>query len=547
MKYFSHGIITSLMISFVTMSLNAQTTSVSSGVTFTNVSDAINFQRQLGEGLVGVAWLDYDADHDLDILITNSNGFKNGLFRNDGDEKFVDVSTEAGLSSLSGNSAVVVGDIDNDGYPDIFLSGTGGFVGPLQSPTKIYHNNGDGSFTDISDTANVPGAESALSAAMADINNDGYLDLFVTSPGHLGMLFPPATQHTDRLYLNNGNLTFTDITESAGVLGGLGSCVASFSDYNNDNLIDLFVGVCNDVTFQPTPLHLYRNNGDNTFTDVAALAGLDKLGYWMALAFGDIDNDGDFDLFATSTPLLNSLNNHILFRNNGDGTYTDITPSDITNSEFSWGATFVDFDNDTYVDLFYGGSLPAFGVIGPGLANPGRLFFNDGQGALIQNNAAHGLDLTNEYVTGIAQADFDNNGFPDFLIATSKYTVPDPVTGLPIVQGSGAPILMQNNANYNHWITIELKGINSNRMGIGARIDAYTIENGIKHQVREIRAGSSFASTETPWPTFGLAAESFTIIKISWPSGLIEWYPIFEVNKKYKFVEASGNSISKRP
>ncbi len=519
------------------------------GVTFTHLTSAINFQVEPGSGQVGLAWIDYDNDNDLDLFITNAAGFKNGLFRNDGKNHFTDVTTDAGFTTTSGNSAVTVGDIDNDGYPDIFLSGSGYLLGPKQSPTRLYHNNGNNTFTDITKKANMLGAETALSAAFADINNDGYIDLFITAPGHLGSLNPPAAQHKDRLYLNNGDLTFTDITKSAGVSGGLGSCSTTFSDFDKDGFIDLYVGTCNDINLSPTPFHLYRNNGNKTFTDIAKSVGLSKLGFWMSMTLGDIDNDGNIDLFSTnfgpSTP--SGPQDHALYHNNGDGTYNLSTPNAIATSEFSWGSSFADFDNDGFIDLFFTGAFPAFNMIGPGSANPGRLFFNNAQGGFIQKTSILGIDLSNTFTTGVAQADFDNNGFPDFIVGTSKYITIDPDTKKTTTHGNGKPVLMANNANKNHWLTIQLKGIKSNKMGIGARIDLHTFGHHPNlHQVREVRAGSSFASTETPWPTFGLGKNNFSMAKVAWPSGLTELYFIRKSNIKVTLIEDQGHFIKQR-
>ncbi len=354
------------------------------GTTFADASAQLaSFTRGVGEGYGGVGWLDYDRDGDLDLILTNEQSTalaenRSALFSNNGDGTFTDVSVQANAAVTTGNSSVVVGDIDNDGWPDIFMSGTGYFVGRSQSPTVLLHNQGPNAqgivtFENIADSAGVPGAETALSAAFGDIDNDGDVDLFVTAQGHLGIINPPAMQHRDKLYLNNGDLTFTDVSAAAGVDGGLGSCVASFSHFNDDEFIDLFVGICNEVNLLPTPWHVYVNNGDGTFTDVVASTQLDSLGFWMASAFGDIDNDGDFDIFSTN---LGGNNAHRLWRNNGDGTYVDIASDEMAFNFWGWGATFADFDNDGYQDLFYGGELTSRGGFGKG--NTGYLFMNDG-------------------------------------------------------------------------------------------------------------------------------------------------------------------------
>ncbi len=538
---------------FATMAQASATGAVpDSGTSFVQSGAFAGFERRNGESLGGLAWLDYDGDGDLDMISTNGAGVSSGLFRNDGDGVFTDVTESAGLVSLTGNSGIVVGDIDNDGFPDVFMSGEGNLAGPAQTQTRFFHNNGDGTFTDISDTANVPGGLTATSAAMADINNDGYLDLFIASQGHLGLAFPPGRQDTDKLYLNNGDLTFTDISESAGMFG-LGSCANSFSDYDNDGWMDIFVSVCNDVTFARTPVLVLRNNHDNTFTDVSQQAGLAIGGFWMSMSLGDIDNDGDFDLFATNfgpaNPLgigegVGLLNAHAMYRNNGDGTYTDIADETLGVNQFAWGSTFADFDNDGFLDLFFAGSLPPFGLVGPGpLSNPGHLFMNDHLGGFVQNDAVLDVDLSVDYVSGVSYADFDGNGFPDIAISRSVYLLPpDPVTGVREEAGSGEPVLLSNIGNGNGSLTVQLVGEQSNSMGIGAKIEVITRLN---HQHREVRAGSSFMSSETPWPVFGLGKSHKAFIKVSWPSGLIEWFVGYRGHKA-RLVEGTGLFQSNR-
>lgn len=497
--------------------------SIESGTSFNDASELLSsFIRFGAEGFGGIAWLDYDQDGDLDVFLPNGIGQANALFSNNGDGTFIDVSIAAKIQGFGGHSGVVVGDIDNDGYPDIFAGGEGFVAGEAQSPVALYHNNGDGTFTDIAQSAGVPGPETTFSSAMADINNDGLLDLFITGPGHLGSRFPPAVQHNDRLYLNNGDLTFTDITVEAGVEGGLGSCVASFSHYNDDNCIDLFVGTCNEVNIEPTPMHLYKNNCNGTFTDVAADANLDAKGFWMSTSHGDYDNDGDMDLFASNAgPLMSTP--HALYRNNGDGTYTDVATTELGLNEFAWGASFGDFDNDGFLDLTFAGSLPSGGVIGPGLGNTGHLFMNDRQGNLIEEQGGLGMNLENIFTSGLARGDFDGNGFLDVAIMTSGYTIPGSDGENDQIIPSEGPILLQNDGNGNSSATLRLRGRRSNSMAIGAKVEVFT---GGNKYLREVTAGSSFASNESPWIHVGLGKATKAKARVTWPSGLVEWHTV---------------------
>jgi hypothetical protein len=501
---------------------------VESGVEFTDVSELLSpWVRGRGEGYGGIAWLDYDLDDDLDMMLTNSKAFPNALMRNNGDGTFTDVTEDANALVTTGNSGIVVGDIDNDGYPDIFMSGSGFFSGPEQSQTVLLHNQGDGTFEDIAPTAGVPGAETALSAAMADINNDGYVDLFITAEGHLSFGGGGgAEQHEDRLYLNNGDLTFSDITESAGVQGGRGSCATSFSHFDDDEYIDLFVAICNDVTLAATPWHVYKNNGDETFTDVALNTGLTDPGFWMSSSFGDIDNDGDFDIFSTN---LGGGNRHRLWRNNGDGTYVNIASEEMGFNFWAWGSTIADFDNDTFQDLIYGGELPS--PFGPGKGNPTYLFLNNGDSRFTQNNEALGINMTSMGVTGISKADYDGDGFVDVAFMTAR-------TGdRPTV----APILLRNEGNNNNWLSIRLEGTVSNSMAIGARIEV--ISSTDEFQAREIWAGSSFVSSESPWPVFGLGIADSADAVVYWPSGSAEAFGGLDAGEMHHLIEGLGEEL----
>ena len=547
-----------------------------SGISFEDKSALLDFRRGGGEGLGGAAWLDYDKDGDLDLFITNSQNvgnlgsrFENGLFRNNNDGSFTDVSEQAGIKNGLGNTCVVVGDLDNDGYPDIVLCGDGNAVAPfIHSPVKVYRNQQDGTFLDISWKSRIRSGGTEWGAALADINNDGYLDLFIASPGHIPFVrgFGGGRAHPNKLYLNNGDLTFTDISQSAGITGlyvdeatGItasdGACAVGFSDYDVDNLVDIIVANCNAFKvgqriygkelLRATPFNLFRNNGDQTFTDVATEAGLDTLGFWMAMAFGDFNNDGHIDLFSTSTGTASDLLfPHALMRNNGDGTFTDITNNNLAETPFSWGATAADFDNDGDLDLFKAGSLPAFGVTDSD-ASPGEFFRNEGGNrGFVADLDATDIDLSSDNVSGVAQGDFNGDGFPDIVVIRSAFqTSLPPFYNFNFDIPNGQPVLLQNKGNSNGWLTIRPVGTTSNSMGIGARIEVFSPSNPRFRQVREVRAGSSFASSESPWPTFGLGPfpVSNYSVKVSWPSGLVEVFLSVSPGQIYDVVEGMGN------
>jgi len=528
------------------------------GVLFEDVSHLLPFEHSgNGEGLNGLAWLDYDNDGDLDLYLTNGVFSNNALLQNGGFGNFIDVTLDAGVAGGTGNSGIVVADIDNDGNADIFLTGEGHVMGPAQTPNILYYNNGDGTFSNITEQAGLSDATSALGATMGDINNDGFLDIFVAAPGHIPIAFPPAASYPNKLYLNNGDLTFTDISASAGIEGlyvdpgtGLtvtdGACVAGFTDFDKDNKMDILVGNCNAYPLMPfplpvraTPFNLYKNNGDNTFTDVAIEAGLGIPGYWMGLAFGDYNNDGNVDFFATSVGTFSPSGNllHAMLFNNGDGTFNNVAADvGVAEAPFGWGASSADYDNDGKLDLFTVGSLPPFGAIGPGPAggNPGKLYFNHGMNGFMDASAATNVDLSFDFTSGVAQGDFNNDGFSDLVVARAPWAIP----GTPLQNPNGKPLLLKNNGNNNNAINVKLIGTKSNRDGIGARVMVKTKHH--RKQIREKRAGSSMASSESPWLSFGIGFHKKANVKVKWPSGLVEVFKNVKAGKVKTLVEGSG-------
>ena len=490
-----------------------------------DVSPKLEFTRELGGdagGLAGAAWFDFNRDGFLDLFIPNVPGHSNALFRNNGDGTFSNVAAQAGVANGTGNSGAVAGDINNDGWPDLFLTYAGS--NPDDQHTKLYLNRGDGTFADITGSSGLLGERSSLSPAFADINSDGFIDIFITSLGTAPKL-PTSRQFKNKLYLNNGDLTFTDISASSGADTEFGACAAIFTRSDADQFPDLIIANCNNVNERPTPIELLRNNGNRTFTDVRSTAGLATSWFWQGLSVADYDNDGDLDFVVTS---FGAGTGHALYENQGNGTYLNRgAQARIASLEIGFGVSFADFDNDGFADLFMAGSLPiaGFNLIGPGRGNPGHLLMNNGDKTF---RKAATFDLASKFTSGVAVADFDNNGSPDVVVVTSKFAR----SGF---NPDGQPVLLQNAGTTNRWLTIRTVGTLSNRDGIGARV---TVSAGTLRQTKEVRAGSSLASMDSPWLTFGLRdAATADSIRIEWPSGLAQEFRNVPANQVFTATE----------
>lgn len=529
--------------------------------TFDNVSFKIPFDHQAmqfeGDGLTGVVWFDYNRDGWDDLFLPNGKTQKNALFRNNRDGTFTNVAAAAGVEDESGGgTGAAAADIDNDGFQDLLVLGNGGIspppsVGPPQ--LKLYRNKGDGTFEDITAASGLTGPKTQLSASFGDINNDGYLDVFMTGPGSFGPIFGPSDadpnvpiditqtnpqgkneQHRNQLWLNKGDNTFEDISLSSGVDTKFGSCVSMFTDYDNDGWIDLVVGDCNELSVYPTPIQLFRNKGNNTFENVSPTAGLSPVGYWMCMAPGDYDCDGDIDFFVTNfgkkangileeATTLKFDHPHALYRNNGNGSYTNVAAeAKVGHFEFGWGGIMTDLNNDGYADIVFAGTLadPRFGYVGPGFGNPGRLLVNKQDGTFADYSKSLNLDLSSTFASGIAHGDFDNDGFEDVLIATSA--LPKDLAAQPWQFDPSQPILLHNlgktSGNQNRWIKVRLEGTgDTNRDGVGARV---TVAAGNLLQAKEVYAGASFASMNSSFLNFGMGCHAKTdVIKVRWPNG----------------------------
>ena len=531
-------------------------------VQFTDITEAagIDFHLTCGgpgklyilESLCGgVAFLDYDNDGWMDLFFVNGStleqvregdGPPSRLYRNRGDGTFADVTAEAGLDFRSWGMGVAVGDYDNDGWADVYITHFSGGV--------LYRNQGDGTFRDVTAKTGVGNdGHWGTSAAFADYDSDGYLDLYVTNyiqldldnlpefgssalctyrgiPVYCGPRGLPGER--DRLYRNNGDGTFTDVTEKLNIdpnaYYGLG---VLWWDYDLDGDLDVYVA--NDST----PSVLYSNNGDGTFEEVGVMTGValsadgrEQAG--MGVDAGDYDNDGWPDLIKTN--FSHDTNN--LYHNDGDGWFSDLGGeagyARINLLFLGFGISFLDYDNDGWKDIFIanGHVYPQMDVhsLGTTYAQRDMLFHNLQNGRFDEVGQQSGPALKVERVgRGVARADFDNDGDLDLV-----------VTNL-----DASPILLRNEGgNRGHWLRIRTVGTVSNRDGFGARIKVVTE---LLTQTDEIRASSGYLTANDPRLHFGLGeATRVDLIEIRWPSGTVDKFENEKADQELVVEEGKG-------
>ncbi len=503
----------------------------------------------------GAAFVDYDNDGWMDVLVLCGSRFddpppdaSNRLYKNNRDGTFADVTLKAGLFRTGYAYGVTVGDYNNDGYDDLFITYWGQNV--------LYRNNGDGTFTDVTQQAGLlsPSSRFGTGCTFVDYNRDGKLDLFVSDyvgfdvtsvpragasgscnyggiPVNCGPRGLPYGRHS--LYRNNGDGTFSDVTSASGIgkaPGGYGLTSVAV-DFDNDGWPDIYVAC------DSTPSLLFHNNGDGTFSECGMEAGvalsedgMEQAG--MGVGIGDFMPDGSLDIvkthFSEDTP--------VLYRNDGRGNFRDVTLRSGLGEEtrfVSWGVGIVDLDNDGSPDIFWvtGGIYPEVDGKLPNapFKTPAVLFRNLGGGRFEELGPEAGPALTSVHCArGCAFGDFDNDGDIDILI----------------VNQNEPPSLLRNDVSgRNHWIKVKLAGVASNRSAIGARV---SLRSGDKVQTQEVLAQSSYLSVNDPRLHFGLGAIQWVDLEIRWPLGRVEKVSHVEANQLIFVTEGSGITRSEK-
>ncbi|MBN1660535.1 MAG: VCBS repeat-containing protein [Anaerolineae bacterium] len=415
-----------------------------------------------GDGL-GIAWGNYDGDDDADLFVAQGGvdgGEADILYANQGDGTFADSSAAGGVGDGGAGFGAAWADYDQDGDLDLY-------VARHNQPNLLYRNQGDGTFAEVGAAAGVDNPADNTAVAWADYDADGWLDLLV-----VGYWADHA------LYHNQGDGTFSNVAGPAGLAGSSqGGEGAAWGDYDDDGDPDLYIA-------QNGPNTLFRNNGDGTFTDVTAAAGVSDARFSRGTAWGDLDNDGDLDLYVTNYGEENAF-----YRNDG-GVFTNMSaPAGVNDPGNGIGVTLGDLDNDADLDVW---------VVNDG---PNALYLNNGDGTFAQHpGLTHSANAH-----GIASADYDGDGDLDAYVTN---------------RNDGPNLLYRNRGNGNHWLHVRTSGSYSNADGIGARVQV--VAAGLS-QIREVSGGSGFASQDSLPVEFGLGAYDGTVtVEVTWPSGVVD-------------------------
>jgi hypothetical protein len=516
-----------------------------SGISWVHVAGLSRMMHEPETMGAGCAFVDYDNDGWMDIYLVNSGPcdfytppqpLRNALYHNNRDGTFTDVTEKAGVPGNAYGMGVAVGDYDRDGFPDLYVT---------QYPRSIlYHNNGDGTFTDVTAKAGVAAPGWSTSAAWFDYDNDGRLDLFVCQyvkldtsiwcgnklTGERWYCRPTVYNSTPSwLFHNNGDGTFTDVSKETGIAQSQGKALGVVAaDINNDGWMDLFVG--NDTE----PNFLWINRGKGRFEEIGAFAGVGFNAFGLARSgmgvdASDYDQDGRIDLFISVV----DREMFALYRNEGNEIFTDVAPAygiaSLTFLRAGMAVKFFDYDNDGNPDLLFNNGHPELNVarIVPGITyeQPMMLLRNTGQG--FQDVSKQSGPIFSRLIAGrgLAVGDFDNDGSVDALAAV----------------GDGAPILLRNNAGrQNHWLGVRLIGRKSNIDAIGAKL---TYRSGDFQRACYKFGGGSYLSAHDPRLVLGLGQRTkIDWLEVKWPqpSGITERLTDLPIDRYITIVEGKG-------
>ncbi len=492
--------------------------SASIGGRFSEIGRAMGVDKK--DGGRASAWADYDNDGDLDLAVLGHPNL--AYYRNDGaDQAFVENTTAAGLNLPAGGIGAQVADYDNDGDADLYITRDGWFGG---GANVLFNNDGRGRFADVAELAGVGDLGSSFCAAWADYDNDGWLDIYVANgTGATG-------DSTNVLYHNKGDGTFANVAAIAGVAHTGQSLSAAWGDFDGDNDADLYVNNFTEANV------LYRNEGDGTFADITQQAGVAAGHIDGFITFViDYNNDGLLDIFVGNWSLSEAVladrvagkntsqrDRPALYRNRGDGTFEDVTEhAGLARALGTMSGGAADIDNDGWTDLYLGNGGPQMGR-----RDPDVLYHNRGNGTFEDATQALGLGHVGKS-HGITFADYDKDGDLDIYVPSGGAQPGD----------HWHNALYRNEGFGHHWLVIKLQGRRSNRDGIGAKVK---VRCGEQQQFQEVASGYSFGNSSSLEVEFGLGAcEQVDELEVRWPSGRVDVFAPIDVDQRLRVTEGA--------
>ncbi len=446
-----------------------------------------NTALDVNGGNYGVSFADIDNDGDDDLFISRTNNSSNLLFENR-EGIFVDITSSAKIFSNGNSRASLWADFNNDGYIDVYIANRG-------TSNKMYYNNGDKTFTDVTFETNTYNASTPVSLAAGDLNNDGWLDIYIANLLEENVLF-----------LNNGDGSFQDFTQSSGALDTKISMGAMLFDYDNDGDLDIYLSHDGNQ-----PNILYQNDGQAVFTDVSEASGANYAGNGMGVDFADFNHDGWLDIYITN------LYENTLLLNNGDGTFDNVSENaGVEDFGMGWGTNCFDYNNDGWADIYVVNETSFSPFPNVLYRNNGNMTFTEvSKGTVMASNLSG---------YGSAFSDIDLDGDLELVVAN--------------LGSNGTNQLFLNENHQFNWIALRLSGSESNKSAIGTRCEIYYDGS---FQIDEVAAGTGYSSQNTLNLHFGLNSyEKTDSIILKWPSGKVEIYKNIEANRYYNIVEGVG-------